>query len=232
MSYVSAQRSRLLVGDFSYSPKLNQVSGPWEQEMLETTTLADTAKAFIAGVDTSSWALSGFLDLEAFTDATVWARDLQPITYAPSGLALGAETMLVNALKTKFEPGSQVAGVVSFDLEAQTDGLTDIGLSLHDLTAETADGSAAAVDGGAATTNGGVAQIHVTDYSGLTSAAVIVEDSANGTTGWATIASFASVTALTSERVVVAGNVRRYTRCTIDVTGTGSVTYQVSLARR
>lgn len=224
-------KARILNGDFSLSPKLSEASGALSVEMLDVTTFADDGdKRFIPGLDSSMFTAKGFIDAAAHTDSAAWTS-AQPFTYGPLGFALGSPVQMVNSLRSKFEIGTQVGSVASFDLEGTTDGLTNFGVSVHDLAAETADGNGTSYDGGAATTNGGTAHLHVTAFSGLTSALVTIEDSATGSGGWATVATFTSATAVTSERVTIAGTIRRYLRAVTDVTGTGSVTYACFLAR-
>lgn len=232
MSYVNAQQTRVLLGDFSLSPKLARATAPWNGEMLNTTTLVDASKQFIAGLDTSTVALNGFLDELTFTDETTWTT-AQPLTYAPRGLTLGSEVWLVNSLKTQFTPGSQVSGVVSFDLAGQTDGATDIGISLHDLGAETTSSNSSAVDNTASSASGGVGHLHVTDYSGFTNIIVKVQHSTDNFSGSIVdLVTFATVTGATAERVAVTGTVNRYVRAIWTKTGTGSATFQVGFARR
>lgn len=225
-------KARIYNGDFSLAAKLSQVSANLQVEMPEVTTFADNGvKRFIPGLDTSDLACEGFVDAAVNTDTTAWTS-AQPFTYCPQGSEVGAVAVMVNALKSSYEVGTQVAGVASFSIAGQTDGATSLGgVSLHDEAAETGDGSAAAVDGTAASAAGGVAHLHVTAFSGLTNAIIIIEDSATGSSGWATIGTFATVAGTTSERLTIAGTIRRYTRCTIDVTGSGSVTYACALAR-
>ena len=106
-------------------------------------------------------------------------------------------------------------------------------MSHHALGAETANQNGAAQNNGAASTNGGEGFLEVTAYSGFTSVVVKVQDSADGSTGWADILTFATVTVgPTQERVAIAGTVRQYTRYTIAVTGAGSVTFQVGFGRK
>ena len=97
----------------------------------------------------------------------------------------------------------------------------------------TVDTTGTAQNNGAGTTNGGIAHLHVSAYSGLTSDVITIEHSVNGSTSWATLVTFATVTAVTSEQVVVAPGttVRQYLRVVDDVTGTGSVTRAVAFAR-
>ena len=84
------------------------------------------------------------------------------------------------------------------------------------------------------TANGGVAHLHVSAFSGLTSDVITIEHSVNGSTSWATLVTFATITGVTSERVVVAPgtSVRQYLRVVDDVTGTGSITRFVAFSRR
>ena len=231
MSFKPGFKSRTLLGDFSLSSKLNQVSFPGTTDMHEVTTQADNGvKRFIPGQSTSTATLTGFADPDAVTDSVAWTT-AQPLTFGQEGIAHSSPVMMVDALKSSLEVGSPVGGVVSFDLGAQTDGYTNLGVSLHDLTAETADSSSAAYDGGAASTAGGYAHLHVTAFSGFSGVVVTVEGSANGTTGWATLGTFATVAAVTGERIALAASMHRYLRATWDVTGTGSITFAVAAAR-
>lgn len=231
MSFQPSYKSRVLLGDFALSCKASSASLPHVIDMLDATTLCDTSKRFVSGLESSTVAVEGFIDADTATDSAAWT-EAQPFTFAPSGLALGSPVLLANTLRSSYELGSPIAGLASFTLAGSTDGRTDYGVSLHDLTAETVDASGSAHDGAAATSGGGVASLHVTAFSGLTDAVIIVEDSATGSSGWATIATFATVTGVTAERVEMSGAVRRYLRYSVDVTGTGTVTFQVSFARR
>jgi hypothetical protein len=111
-------------------------------------------------------------------------------------------------------------------------GVVGFGDVLHLLAAETADGNGAAVDQGAQTTTGGIAHLHVTGMSASDSIVVTIEDSANGSTGWATVGTFASKAAVGAERIVIPGTIKRYVRAVWDVTGAGvSIPFLVALAR-
>lgn len=230
MAFSAGYKARILNGDFELSTKLSSISVPVTVEQLETTTFADNGvKTFVPGLVDSTFTCEGFIDAATMTDAAAWTTQ-QPFVWSPKGFTLGNPVVMLNSIKSNFETGSQVGGVSSFTLDGQTTGPADFGYSLHDLTAETADGDGTAVDGGAASSIGGFAQLHVTAYSGLTSAVVIVEDSADNVS-FATIATFTTVTAVTSERVAVSGAVRRYVRYSLNVTGTGSVTFACFFAR-
>lgn len=234
MGFVAGRKSRLLLGDFALASYATKADVGWSLDMLDSTVFTSTsgAKEFLPGLDGSNGKVSGYYDAAEHADLAAFKSTVaQPYTFAPSGLALGAELMMIGALESQFSLGAQIAGLGTFDLTMETDGYTDFGYSLHDLTAVSADESGTSLDGAAATTLGGVAHLHVTSYSGLASAVIIVEDSANSSS-WSTIGTFATVTGVTGERLALAGTIRRYTRYSIDVTGTGSITFQVGIARR
>lgn len=239
MAFVSSQKSRLLLGDFNMSATTQSVDGGVDVEMYDVSVLTSTAKEFQPGRDGASFSASGLLDVDAtanlqFDQLHDWkaATAAEPVTYAPNGLALGAELWMVGAYEASIKTASPVGGMVTFGLEVQPDGPPDpIGRSLHDLTARTSDASGSSYDGTAATANGGVGHLHVTAFSGFSAADIIVEDSANDST-WATILTFTTVAGITSQRSAISGAVRRYLRVSWDVTGTGSITFAVGFARR
>lgn len=230
---VLAQKTRLLVGDFALAAHSASVSAPFAVDVHDVTVFTDGQnRSFIPSRQSSTFAVSGFYSTAAHADLSSWKSDgATPITYGISGFSIGSEAWLVNGIETSFTTTAATTDSSKFELAAQTDGSTSLlGVILHDLGAETADGSAASVDGGAASSGGAVAHLHVTAFSGLSGAVITVEDSANDS-AWAVIGTFTTVAGLTSERLAIAGTVRRYTRVTVDVTGTGSVTYAAALAR-
>jgi hypothetical protein len=233
MAFVSAQSTRLLVGDFNLAAYTTQAGSTFTQEVHDTTTLVDTAKQFILGQETSTFTVAGLYDAAQHTDEASFKASSTPtpISYAPRGFALGREVWLVNSLLTEFATESSVSSAVAFQLNCQTDGGTDIGVSLVDHAAITSDTNGTGVDGSASSANGGVAHLHVTAFSGFSSAVVTVADSANNST-FATIGTFTTVSGVTAERISIAGTIRQYTRYVVDVTGSGSITMQVGLARR
>lgn len=240
MSFVSAQKSRLLLGDFSLSAYTKTVDGAVEVEMNDVTVLTSTAKEFQPGRDSATFSASGLLDVDGTANGQYdqlgdWkaaTSAAEPITYGREGFALGAEVWMVGAFEASLKLGATVSGLATFDLSAEPTGPPDpIGRSLHDLVAVSADEDGSSYDGTAATANGGVGHLHVTAYSGLTSAAVKVQHSTNNSV-WSDLITFGSVTAITSERAAVTGTVNRYLRYSIDVTGTGSITLAVAFARR
>lgn len=236
MSFVSAQKSRLILDDFPLSAYATKVSPNWTTQMLDTTTLADTAKQFIVGQRTSTCDIEGHLDPDGTAAGLIAELNgltitEKPLSFAPQGFANGNEVMLVNALEATWATSSTVSNPVGFKLSTQTDGNTDFGLSLADLAAVTASGNGTSLNNGASSANGAAAHLHVSAFSGFTQVVFTVADSADNST-FATVGTFATVTGTTSERLTIAGTVRQYVRIAYTVTGTGSVTFQASIARR
>lgn len=97
------------------------------------------------------------------------------------------------------------------------------------LTAGTvsATGTGSAYDGTASSANGGAAYLHIFSVTAGT-ATVVVQDSADGATGWATIATFTAASVGTAERQSIGGTIRQYTR--YNISG-GTAVIAVSLHR-
>lgn len=234
MSYVPGYKARLLVGDFHLAAYAKKITFPWAAEMLDSTVFTTApAKTFILGQDTSSVSVEGLYDVAEHTDNAAWkATAAQAVTIAPSGLSVGSELWMVSALESELTLGSPVGDIAGFKLTAQTDGASDYGVSLADLAALTVNTTGTAVNGLASSANGGVGHLHVTAFAGFTNIVGTIQDSADGSTGWATILTFTTATGVTGERLAISGTVRQYTRSVITVTGSGSVTCQVGFARR
>lgn len=237
MTASAGYKSRLLLGDFNLSVSTRSVASPYTVDMLDVSAFStDGSKSFIIGQNTSTLSIDGLADTDAtvgqqFDQVSTWT-DAQPVTYAPRGLTLGSELRMHNAWRTSLELSANVTSPVGFKLNGQTDGITDWGVSLHDLTAETTTANGTGYDQTVvSTTAGGVGHLHVTAFSGFTNIIVTVQDSADNST-FATIGTFATVTAATQERLVIAGTVRRYVRASWTKTGTGSATFVVGFARR
>ncbi len=239
MGFINSQQSRILIGDYHYSPLLTDFSFGADTDMGESTTLNDAAKTFIPLLSTSTFTGSGWLDTDGAANGHLdqlndWIADqATPLTWGPSGTALGSEVQMVSALQSQFSTGSKVQSIAEWAMAGQTDGATDFGKSLHALTAETATAVGTGLDNTAATANGGVAHLHVTAFSGFTNIIVLVEDSVDNS-AWTTLVTFSTVTGVTSQRSTVAAGatVKRYLRASWTKTGTGSATFAVAFARR
>jgi hypothetical protein len=161
------------------------------------------------------------------------ATDNEPVAILPLGAGHGLPFVGQSGLTTSVEVESPADGLSTISIEGMSDVGLDLGYQLGDWdAATTGDGDTAVLDGGAASASGGAAYLFITDFTGITAADVIIEDSADGSTGWATIATFTQVTATDSgERVEITGTIRQHTRASTDVTGTGSAKLAIGICR-
>lgn len=157
-------------------------------------------------------------------DARLKSRENETVAMLPLGAGAGLPLMGQHGLTTSVEVESPADGLTTISIEGVSDVGLDIGYQLGDyMTPVTGDMDTAVLDGGAASSEGGAAYLFITDLAGITAVDVVIEDSADGSTGWATIATFPQVTVDdTGLRVSISGAIRQHVRASIDVTGTGS----------
>lgn len=237
MAFRNAQQARAYIGRLAASCYARTVSVGSSTGLLDTTTLCDTAKTSIPESESASFSVAGPLDVDAAADAQYDAiTDIKasatpiPITYMP--FTDGA-AWLIDANETNIEISGGEGSTVDWSVAAEVTGQADYNATiLSNAGVVTATQNGSSVDGGAATANGAVFHLHVTAWTGLTSDVVTIEDSSTGSSGWATIATFTSVSGLTAQRVAITGAVKQYVRVVDTVVGTGSVTRLVAMARR
>ena len=146
--------------------------------------------------------------------------------------AEGDDCHVVEVIDEKFAQSSSINGLVRCSGSFQANGDLNLGALLHEPTEETASGNGSAINSAGETTDGGVAHLHLTAHAGTGNVTVTIEDSANGTTGWATIGTFAAFGVVGSERLAIAGTVRQYTRAVwTKAAGVTSFTFTLALAR-
>lgn len=234
MSFQPGYVSRILAGSLSMSAKANSVKITNPIEMHDTTTFADDGhKTFTPGMDASTLDVVGFYDLATDTELTAWKSSDEVITFFEFGDTVGNGCVILDAQRATFTPNAKVNDVVAFDLDAQADGATDFGISLHALGAETATANGTTQDNSASTANGAAASLHVTAYSGFTNIVVTVAHSTdNFAANDVDLITFSTVTGTTSEIKTVTGTVNRYVRVYWTKSGTGSATFAVGFARR
>lgn len=239
MAFRNAQQARAYVGILGASAYLRSLSIDATNDALDTTTINDTTKQFIVGQNSSTLSLDGPLDVDASSNGQWDALTDQkqsttplPITIMPLGTD-GAAWMF-ESVETNLSAMAGVGNTVDWSMSAQTTGITDLaGVVLENNTTITNTANGSSNDLTAQTTNGGVAHLHVTAFATATSDTITIEDSSTGSSGWATIVTFAAATGVTSERVEITGTVKQYLRVVDTVVGgPGSVTRTVTFARR
>lgn len=238
MTFAHSKNSRVFVNAAHQSAHVSGYSVSHSREYSPVTSLLDDGGRYQPGL------LGGALTVKGMFDST--AGSLHQVvqaaadtdngllwTICPDGTALGSPAVSCVSDLADYAVDASVSDTVGLQITAQPDDGVDIGVVLHAHGAETADGNGSSVDNAASSANGGVATLHVTAYDSFDTVDVTVEHSANNST-WATLATFATATDVTYERVIVAPGttVNRYLRAVVDVDGTGSVTYLVAFARR
>lgn len=241
MAFIHGKNASVLHGAYDLSSYLNSAQAQTSVATAETTAFGNSAKTYIVGLEDATLSASGMFDgaanaVDQVLSSTLGSDTLAPVTVAPNGTTLGNRVMLGQAKTTSYQVSSPVGDVVSVSYDAQLDGGADYGVSLAPLSAVTATTTGTAVDNSASTANGGMAQLHVTANTWSANATIKVQHSSDNST-WADLATFTVVatTVKTSERVAVAAGttVNRYLRALNTLSaGTGSITYQVSFARR
>lgn len=202
----------------------------------DITNLLNTGETFIPGLLSGAVGLvgnfnSGAGNITAVLDTAAAATDGLLTTILPEGLTVGTLAFIAEGNVSARTVDANVKEAVGMNVDGTPNDGVDIGVLLHGLTGETADGTAAGVDNAASSAGGGVGSLHVTAYSGLTSISIRVQHSTDNVT-FADLITFTSVTATTWQRSTVTGTVNRYVRAWWDVTGSGSCTFALAFARR
>lgn len=168
--------------------------------------------------------------IEAIQHHTTDRRGI--ISYAASGFAVGNLVDMGALAITQRPIASPMTDKSMVSVTAPTDGEIDLGVSLHDATAETTTFDGTAVDETASTANGGVAHLHCSAFTGTTGTWK-VQDSADNSS-WADIITFAAVTGVGSQRIELAAGtaVRRYVRAICSNDDFSTATVVVVFARR
>lgn len=230
--------TKVYANGFDLSAYFNEAGHEGVCDVAESATFGDSAKEILAGLKSGKLSLAGVYDgavaaVDEFLASVLGAAAESVWTYLPQGDANGNVAYGVKGVETAYSAKGSITDLVRVNAEANSNVGEERLIVHHALTTEVATGNGVAQDGGAATTNGGVGYLHVPDITGITNLAVVIQDSADGASGWATILSFTGVTADNAkERMAIAGTVRRWTRTTWTFTGAGSAQFFVGFGRK
>lgn len=236
MAFAHSKNTRVFLNEMHVSAQVTGWSIGHSRQYSPVTVILDSGARWLPGLLSGSIAVKGLFDSSAGTLSTEIATasgvDNGALWTVPvDGLTIGSPALMAASDLENYSVEATVTDAVSLAIDATPDDGVDMGVLLADHSAITVDTNNTSVDNTASSSGGGVATLHVTAYSGLTSAVVKVQHSSNNST-WADLITFTTVTAVTSERLTVTGTVNRYVRAIFDVTGTGSVTAAVAFARR
>lgn len=155
------------------------------------------------------------------------------LSFAYEGNTIGQSfTGALGGLKTKYDVIVTDGKLTKANAAYRIQGALDAGVILQTHVQQTIDWTNTSVDNLASSAAGGVGYLQVSQFAGLTGFVGLIEDSADGASGWAAIVTFTNVTgAPTAQRIAIAGTVRRYLRFRGDVTGTGTITLMAGFVR-
>lgn len=237
MAAVHGRKTRVYLNGYDLTGFYRKTESELTREVAESTVFNQDEKTYLPGLRDASLSLEGLFDgqvdgIEAVLLAA-FSADPTIVTICPQGDALGNVAYGKSCLETKFSIEASKDDIVTLANEMQSSSGRDRLLVQHALGSEVASGQSAALDNGAQSLNGGVGYLHVPDIAGITNLAVVIEDSADGSSGWATILAFAGVTAdRERQRAEITGTVRRYTRARWTFTGSGSAQFWSGFGRR
>ena len=215
-----------------------------ESPLEDTTVIGDSDSSQQAvGFIKTMLSLNGFYDdaANASNAALVGPANTRPLVLALEGNTAGkAFVGVAGAIEYKYNRVVKVGSLHKANASFAMTGKVDEGKI--QVTQQTISGVATStrptVDNGAATANGGAGYLEIVGLTlgGYTSVTVTVQDSADGSTGWATILTHTAATvAPFADVVAITGAVRRYTRAIVTFNGTGSsqsITLFQGFARR
>lgn len=238
MSFVHGKDTIVYAHGFNLTPFLTAATAGGSADVADTSTFGGAAKTYIAGLLDGTLSLDGYMDCadnqqDEVAEAMLGAGKRIFSTYQGSD-ALGAAGRHLEADEVGYEATADVGSAVAFTAEMTASVGMERGVSLKPaLPTFAATGDGSAQDGGAASTAGGAAYLHVLAKTGGTTINVVVQDSADGATGWATIATFTAFSVKGSaQRVAIAGTIRRYTRVSWTLGSGGTWSINVAITRK
>lgn len=240
MSFRHGKNAAVLIQQYDISSFLNEVSSSQSIETADTSTFGVSAKTYVVGQNDATISFSGLFDGAAEAIAEIFEsiidNDATPaITIAADGgLTLGNKAVLAEAKQTSYEVSAPVTDVVSLSGEFQVTGGLRGGVIIAANATHSESTNGVAVDGAASTTLGARANLHVTANTRDASTVITVQHSADDSV-YADLITFTTVgsTTVTSETATATGTVNRYLRATTTIaSGTGNITYSVSISRR
>lgn len=234
MAASHGKNAKVFANGYELSGYLKSAGITKTADVAESSALGDSAKTYVAGMKDATFAGEGMFDGAADAVDQVLAAALgtdgSELVYLPVGDTLGTFGYGMQSTQTSYSATSPVDDVVSISVEAQSSTGGERLITHHALAARANTANGTSVDGAAATTAGGVGYLQATVIGGTPTGTIKLQDSADDST-FADIITFTDVTAArASQRVEIAGTVRRYTRATWAVSG-GTVTFWAGLGR-
>jgi len=242
LAFKHGSNARVYVNGYDLSAYLKNFSISGEAETHDVTTFTATAKSYIAGLKDATLSADGVYDgdtsgIDEILQAAL-GQDTSIWTYFPQGeVAVEDAGYGFDAIATSYEVETPVDDVAAVSAEAQSKVGLERVLSYHPLGQETESGNSTSIDNGSSTANGGVGYLQVTGLEGAAPTLDISiqhSDDDGATDPWSAVCTFTQVTAAnSSERKMITGTVKRYTRAVWTFGGTiTSATFSVAFGRK
>jgi len=246
MAFITGVTMKVLVNQYDMSSYFRSLNAAMNRDLYDTTAFGSTQKTAVPGFTVGTFEgeilwedpIVGTPAAPGNVFYEIEQSSIPPIvSVAPEGLAAGKRLWMIRGQKSTHTLKSTIDSLNVGNATFQSnDGFDVSGVSLHDLTAETSfPVTGTSVDNAAGTANGGVGFLHVTAIAGASPNLTFkIQHSTNNST-WADLITFTAVTAVASERILVAAGttVNRYLRATVANTGTtSSVNFVAGFARR
>lgn len=191
MAGIHGKNMELWGAGYNLTQFFNNVTMSGEREIAQDTNPTDTAHRYKGGLSSGAISAQG-----KFSDGSGESvRLLEPLLTVntsvfcllPNGSAAAGEDMLaMRTSVTQLDINSPLDDLVELSFEGESITGLDIGRLLSPNVSATAAETGATVDDGAATANGGAAYLQVLSFTG-TNIDIAVQDSSDGSTGWADI---------------------------------------------
>ena len=240
MAAVHGKSTELWLGAYDVSTYFNSLGMPNELDEVDVTGFSASAKSSVVGLASGMVELGGFFyggtgEIDEQLSGYFASGTATPFTAMIGGDTLGNPARVANLLQTAYTIGANVNDAAKVTARGKANGGVLRAFVLHANGAETATDFEVGVDWGAASTtsSGFAATLHVFAISGGITFTPKIADSADDVTyADVTGGGFTAVTAVGSQYLEGTASVRRYTRAAWTITGTGSVTFGIALAKK
>lgn len=227
------KKARVYLNGFDVSNYFTSAEAPQTGDTAETSGFGDEDKTYVVGQKSGTIRLSGFFDNDAaagtekrFVDVIQAATN--PIVTVVSESLAERRGWAAAAIETSLAKSAAIGAVAAMNAEFISDsGVFNVRtvFARGTLGASTAPGGTlSSYNGGTATTKGIVGVLHV--FGSVSGTPVYtIQDSADGSSGWATVVTFAGVASAQAPQaqiVEVTGTVRAFLRANVTA-GTADV---------
>ena len=235
---IHGKNTRVCLDEFVIGSKLNQATVSRSVDQPLTHTFGDGFEEHdVPGLLDGSLSFTGPYDgaaneIDSILKTRLGQEAVSVCSLAPNGFTVGNLVEMAALVPQEQPINSSESDLTTTSCTAPTDGPVDLGVALHDNTAETGIVNGTTVDETAATANGGVGHLHVTAF-GATSVTVKIQHSTDNSV-WNDLITFVAATAVGKQRIELAGGttVNRYVRYIISAMTGASITFVVAFARR